>query len=229
MNKRFGALKNNDNIFKTEVFKRRAIDDRGTRGTYAPPFKGDTRETRGGRGGGETRETNPHRRNQLAGTPDMFQENRKQANTVSKNFDLHTEVFPELHSKPVTQDTISRKTQLNFNKIFKKSESIDLNNSPESVVISRAVTNFDSAASQKSLKMTMSIIRHLDERELKANYMRWYNNWQLDRNNRIEDGETFYELDDLDELDDYSDSGSSINSDPDETEYWGSKGRSYDN
>ena len=228
MNKRFGALKNNDNIFKTEVFKRRAIDDRGTRGTYAPPFKGDTRETRGGgRGGGrggETRETNPHRRNQLAGTPDMFQENRKQANTVSNNFDLQAEVFPELHSKSVTQDTVSRKTQLNFNKIFKKSESIDLNNSPQLAVISRVVTNFDSAASQKSLKMTMSIIRHLDERELKANYMKWYNNWQLDRNKRIEDGETFYEPYDLDELDDYSDSGSSIDSDHDETEYWALKG-----
>jgi len=216
---RFSALKTDDNPFKKESAKKKKPVKNPDAASTGDIFKARPRQPRRAK-----QQSQP-------GGSDIFASKANETRQREPEFKLEEVAFPELTSKATTTVPKKPSIKLNFGGTLHREQS--LGSKSNNGVARKSGVNINSSERGKlSLKITNLIIKRMEERECKMRYMAWYNNWQSDRNHRIEQGETFYEPYNLEELDDDIDSDSD-DYEMEETEYWGAGrgkgGRPYEN
>ena len=226
MSKRFGALKSNDNPFKQGNPKRKRANKSNDDKPKSGIFRTDKQ---------------PHSyakrcmHDQALSEANLGTNIERKVDTVKDNLLLDDDAFPELEKANVGHGVNKVSTKLCFGKALSNKQSSSCKLSlRDSNTIARSSVNLRSTEKSKlSLKITNLIINKMEEQERKAHYLQWLNNWQKDREERMNNGETFYEPYSLDDLDDGSDDSDIDDYEMEETEYWnagrGKQGKSYEN
>ena len=218
MSKRFGALKSNENPFKQQNSKKKRQNKNSDHIPDGNMFMATNKRTK--------KPAHDHRTSK----PDV---EIKTSSSIEK-IPLDDDAFPELTNTVTANRAQKTFSKLCFSKTLNDKPSLSCKPSPndQTRVIRPGVSLYSTEKTRLSLKITNLIIKRMEEQECKAHYLYWLDNWQRDREERMENGETFYEPYSLDDLDDGDDSESEDH-EMEETEYWnvgrGKQGRSYDN
>ena len=220
MSNRFSALKVDENPFKKVTGRKKKIVRESNVDASSDIFKERPKHPRC-----------TGLRARVAGS-ELFGDKQNAKHEDTSSFHLDTDAFPELDTSSGGIKTTPKKVkvQLNFGGSLKRSLVMNSKGNHGDRISKLAISS--NQKSKLSLRITKSIIERMEERESRMHFMLWYNNWQKDRNERMERGEKFYEPYDLEELDDGVDSDSDED-EMEETEYWSigrvKGGRAYDN
>jgi hypothetical protein len=214
MPRRFSALKANDNPFKSDNShikkNNKKTDDLVKNNTFKTPSK--------------------RAQSKPSDSTIFIKSSNNKAKEVSQEFNLEAEVFPELKSNITNKDPTQQSIKLNFGKTLSVLPVYE-DKLKTLTTVRSGINIYSTKKSELSCKITKLIIDRMDEQDRKSHYFFWYNNWQKDRNERMSNGEAFYEPYDLDDLDDDYDSGSN-EYEMEETEHWNvgkGKAKSYEN
>ena len=218
MPNRFDALKSNENPFKQRTLKKKRQNKNSDHMSNESMFMANNRHTK--------KKSYDLKVNKL--------DTEIKTNSFVERISLDDDAFPEL-TNTIKGDSIKKtSSKLCFGKTLNDKPPLSRKPSTndQTHVIRPGVTLHSTEKTRLSLKITNLIIKRMEEQECKGHYLYWLNNWQRDREKRMENGETFYEPYSLDNLDDDDDSESDDH-DMEETEYWnvgrGKQGISYDN
>lgn len=218
MSKRFGVLKGNDNPFRQENAKKKKLNKSSNDKPNGAMFKTNNRNER------------KPLRDRRVSKPDL----EVKANIFTEKITLTEDAFPELVKSDNDVNINKTSSKLSFGKAVKNRTPLSCkpSQSDKSHIIHQGVNLYSTEKTKLSLKITNLIIKKMEEQERKAHYLYWLNNWRIDRAERMENGETFYEPYSLDDLD-YDDDSEQEDDEMEETEYWnlgrGKQGRSCDN
>lgn len=217
MPSRFSALKTNENPFKSEKSHKKKNNKKTDNIAKNDTFKSSCNQSK-------------RSQSRLSDSAIFIKPSNNKTQEVSQKFNLEAEAFPELNSNITSKDSKKGSTKLNFGNTLSVRPVTD-NKLKTLTTIKSGINIYSTKKDKVSLKITKLIIDRMDEQDRKSHYFFWYNNWQEDRNERMSNGETFYEPYDLEDLDNVDDSDSD-NYEMEETELWNvgkGKGKSYDN
>lgn len=227
MSKRFGALKSNDNPFKQGNSRKKKANKPNEDRFKNNMFKADKKVH------SHTKRCVRDQTLEQANFVNSI-ETKTKIDAMKDNLLLDDDAFPELENANISHGVNKVSTKLCFGRVLNKQSSSCKLSLRDSNTIARSSVNLRSTEKSKlSLKITNLIINKMEEQERKAHYLQWLNNWQKDREERMNNGETFYEPYSLDDLDDGSDDSDIDDYEMEETEYWnsgrGKQGKSYEN
>lgn len=217
MPSRFSALKTNENPFKGENSHKKRNNKRADHLAKNDTFKPPSNQSKRSRA-------------KSSDSTIFIKPANNKVKEASQEFNLEAEVFPELKSNITNKDPKQQSIKLNFGKTISNRPVSD-DKLKTLTTVRSGINIYSTKKSELSCKITKIIIDRMDEQDRKSHYFFWYNNWQKDRNERMSNGEAFYEPYDLEDLDDDYDSDSD-NYEMEETELWNvgkGKGKSYDN